>query len=321
MATVSVVATVLNERVDIEALVSSLCAQQPEAEVIIVDGGSSDGTWEWLQSAQERFPGLIAIRDESCNRKQSPGPIARGRNVGIAAASASIVACADAGCRYTPDWLARLVAPIIQGNAQYSLGGSCLDPEASTTWDVASAPFFGVKLDVAAPTKSCTARSMAFSKELWEQVGTFPETVFLGEDALFDMRIRATNAPAFPPGAKAFYRPRHTLRSALSQLASYAVADGLLGIRPARLARNVARCVADVVAILLLPLSIIPFLFVFALEAYFAYRLDWRDLRAASPRLLGARLLFSLIVPWVVAWNQITGSRLGSQPLNRQNAE
>jgi len=317
---VSVAATVLNEVEDIPSLVASLIDQTlAPAEVIIVDGGSTDGTWEWLLAAQAQYPSLVAIRDESCNLKRSPGPIARGRNVGIAAATSDIVACADAGCAYRPDWLARLTAPILDGTAEYAVGGSCIHPNAPTVWDIASAPFFGIKLDPAEPTKSCTARSMAFRKELWQRVGGFPETVFLGEDTLFDAKVRAIVPPAFAERAKAFYRPRHSFKSSIRQLASYAVTDGVLGVRPARLARNLARCVAEVAVIFALRWSPIPLLAVLALENYFAFRLDWRSLQKASFRVLAGRLIFSLLVPWVVTWNQIKGSITKANQPNRQN--
>jgi glycosyltransferase involved in cell wall biosynthesis len=318
---VSVAATVLNEVRDIPALVASLADQTlAPAEIIVVDGGSTDGTWEWLLNAKAQYPSLIPIRDESCNLKHSPGPIARGRNVGITAATSDIVACADAGCTYRPDWLSRLTAPIIAGTAEYAVGGSCIDPAAPTVWDIASAPFFGVKLNPNEPTKSCTARSMAFRKKLWQRVGGFPETVLLGEDTLFDAKVRKTVTPAFAERAKAFYRPRHTLKSALHQLASYAVADGALGIRPARLFRNFARCLVEVLAIIALRWNPIPLLAILALENYFAFRLDWRSLQKASFRVLMARLIFSLLVPWVVTWNQIKGGITKAHQPNRQNA-
>jgi len=318
---VSVAATVLNEADDISGLVSSLTDQTlAPSEVIIVDGGSTDGTWEWLLAARSKYPGLVPIRDESCNLKQSPGPIARGRNVGIAAATSDIVACADAGCTYRSDWLARLTAPIVDGKAEYAVGGSCIDPVSPTVWDIASAPFFGIKLGFDEPTKSCTARSMAFRKELWQRVGGFPETVFLGEDTLFDANVRKLVVPAFAERAKALSRPRHTFRSALSQLASYAVTDGVLGVRPARLFRNFARCAVEVLVILALRWTFIPFLCILALENYFAFRLDWRSLQRVSFRIVAARLIFSLLVPWVVTWNQIRGSITKANQPNRQNA-
>jgi len=320
MPAVSVAATVLNEVADIDPLIDSLMHQtSPPAEVIIVDGGSTDGTWERLLAAQSKYAALIPIRDESCNLQRSPGPIARGRNVATTAASSDIVACADAGCTYHPDWLANLTAPIIAGDAEYSVGGSYVDSTNCTVWDIASAPFFGVNLNPDAATKSCTARSMAFRKELWQRVGGFPETVFLGEDTIFDSKVRKLVAPAFSPRAKARYQPRHSFRSALRQMVGYSVTDGVLGGRSSRLWRNFARCLVEILALVALIDSPIPLLCVFALETYFAFRLDWRDLRKASFRTLGARLVFSLLVPWVVAWYQTIGSVTKKNRLNRQN--
>ena len=320
MPAVSVASTVLNESDDIDSLVESLMQQTlAPAEVLIVDGGSTDGTWERLQAARAKYPTLVPIRDESCSLLRSPGPIARGRNVAIAAASSDIVACADAGCIYHPDWLANLTAPIFSGESQYSVGGSYIDSANSTVWDIASAPFFGVKLNADAATKSCTARSMAFRKELWQSVGGFPEDVFLGEDTVFDSEVRKLVAPAFPERAKASYQPRHTFRSALRQMVSYSVTDGVLGGRSARLWRNLARCLAEILAILALVYSPIPLLCVLVLETYFAFRLDWRDLPKSSMRVLAARLIFSLLVPWVVAWYQTVGSITKKNRPNRQN--
>ncbi len=329
MPSVSVASTVLNEVDDIDLLVESLMRQTlAPAEVVIVDGGSTDGTWERLQAARTKYPTLAPIRDESCSLQRSPGPIARGRNVGIAAASSEVVACADAGCTYHPEWLANLTAPILRGDSEYAVGGSYIDltsvgPASATIWDIASAPFFGVKLNPGAATKSCTARSMAFRKELWQRVGGFPENVFLGEDTLFDSKVRKLVIPAFPERAKAAYQPRHTFRSALRQMVSYSVTDGVLGGRTGRLWRNVARCVAEILALLALVYSPIPLLCMLALEIYFAFRLDWNDLRRVPRQhflqALGARLTFSLMVPWVVACYQSVGSITKRNRPNRQN--
>jgi glycosyltransferase involved in cell wall biosynthesis len=316
---IAIVATVLNEAADIDVLLQSLLHQDPSpAEVIVVDGGSTDGTWERLVDAATGHAVLHPIRDESCSLRRSPGPIARGRNTAIRAAASPIVACVDAGCTYPTDWLARLTGPILDGSAEYALGGSVIDPASATLWDIASAPFYGVKLNLAQPTKSCTARSMAFRKDLWQRAGGFPETVFLGEDTVFDARVRTLVSPAYPAGAKACYHPRHTLSSSLRQLASYAATDGLLGVRPARFLRHLFRCLAEVVALGLLffGFSALPLLFVLLLEIYFALRLDWRDLPLYA---LPARLLFSLLVPWVVTGNHLRSALTHRSLPNRQN--
>jgi glycosyltransferase involved in cell wall biosynthesis len=318
---VSVTATVLNEAEDIDALVSTLAEQSLQPEVIVVDGGSTDGTWERLQAAQAKYANLVVIRDESCNLKASPGPIARGRNVGITTARSEVIACADAGCIYDPEWLERLTAPIRNGRAEYALGGSCVDPRDQTIWDLASAPFFGMKQLADGTTKSCTARSMAFRKELWQRVGGFPETSFLGEDTSFDLLVRKVTTPVYAERAQAIYRPRHTLKSALAMMARYGVADGVLGTRRTRLLRNTLRCAAEIAAVLALPRTAIPLICVLLLETYFAFRLDWNTFsKHASPRAVGARLLYSLAVPWVAAWNQAMGELTKTNQPNRQNA-
>jgi glycosyltransferase involved in cell wall biosynthesis len=321
MQPVSVVVTELNEIQDIGRVVLSLLAQDPPAaEVIVVDGGSTDGTWEWLEAARARDPRLLAIRDETCSLKFSPGPISRGRNVAIKTAKSDLIACADAGCTYAADWLKNLTAPLVAGEAEYSLGGSCIDAKDNTLWDVAAAPFFGVKLDANEPTKSCTARSMAFTKRLWESIGGFPEQVHLGEDTLFDMEARKMTAPAFINNAKAFYRPQFTFGSACDKMAYYALSDGAADIRWARLFRNALRCVEEIVALVWLRWSVIPLALILVVEAWFAFHRDWRHLLRFGLRAVLARFAFSIAVPWVVAVNHIRGLFIGTPQANRQNA-
>jgi glycosyltransferase involved in cell wall biosynthesis len=325
MQPVSVVVTELNEIEDIGRVVSSLLAQvPPAAEVIVVDGGSTDGTWEWLDAAaakdaRPQDARLIAIRDETCSLKFSAGPVSRGRNVAIQAAKSQIIACADAGCTYAPDWLRNLTAPLAAGEAEYALGGSCLDANGCTVWDVASAPFFSVRLSPTEPTKSCTARSMAFTKALWQRVGGFPEQVLVGEDTLFDLEARRLTRPAFIANAKAHYRPGNTFRSAAHQMARYALSDGQAGVRWSRLFRNAARCVLELVALASLRWTVIPLMVVLALESWFAFHRDSRQLGGFGAKAILARFAFSVAVPWVVAVNQMRG-RFTKKPLsNRQN--
>ena len=57
MPAVTVTATVLNEVEEVEGLVSTLTRQTlAPKEVIIVDGGSTDGTWEWLEAPGRSIP-------------------------------------------------------------------------------------------------------------------------------------------------------------------------------------------------------------------------------------------------------------------------
>jgi glycosyltransferase involved in cell wall biosynthesis len=325
MQPVSVVLTELNEAAEIARAVESLLAQEPSAaEVVVVDGGSTDGTWEWLAAKAAVEPRLKAIRDETCSLKYCDGPVSKGRNVAIEAASSWLIATADAGCTYAPDWLRNLTAPLQEGTAEYTLGGSVLDrggldAAGATPWDVASAPYFSVKLDPEEPTKSCTARSMAFTRALWERVGRFPEDVLVGEDTLFDFEARRQGKVAFVANAKAIYRPMNTYRTACRQMARYAMSDGMARVRGARLTRNAARCLLELAALVSFQWTIAPLLVVMAIEGWYAFGKDWKHLRRFGSRSILARLAFSASVPWIVAYNQTRGLVRQERQTNWQN--
>ena len=238
----------------------------------------------------------------------------------IAAAKSEIIACADAGCTYAPDWLRNLTAPLIAGRAEYALGGTCVDANACSVWDVASAPFFSIKLARDEPTRSCTARSMAFTRALWKRIGGFPESVMFGEDTLFDIEARRQTQPAFVDNAKALYREQNTFGSAVNQMARYAMSDGQLRVRWPRLFRNAMRCLLDVAALLCLAWSFVPFFVVLALESWYAFHRDERYLVQFGPKALVARFAFSVAVPWVVTVNHIRGLLTRHVLPNRQNA-
>jgi hypothetical protein len=103
-------------------------------------------------------------------------------------------------------------------------------------------------------------------------------------------------------------------------MARYALSDGMAGIRRARLFRNAARCVLQILALASLLWTVVPLLVVLALESWFAFHRDWRLLVRFGARAILARFAFSVVVPWVVAANQFRGRFREKALTNRQNA-
>jgi hypothetical protein len=194
--------------------------------------------------------------------------------------------------------------------------------ESATLWDIAAAPFIGFDLVQRKPGSPLpsTARSMAFTKNIWSAVGGFPEDYLLGEDSEFDEKASAIARRAYAQDASALYHPRFNLRGVLNRLASYAAADGCRRIRLNRQLRMMARCTlfaAAVVLVVKYPLIMAASL---VSEVAFAFRRDAKlFLSSKCWKLAPVRLFVSMMVPWIVSFNYIRGAMSRSNQVNEQN--
>lgn len=219
---VSVIATVLNEVASIEALLQSLAEQTrlPD-EIVIVDGGSTDGTLERLQAFAARSPLPMQVLSR-------PGAnISAGRNAAIAAARGEIIASTDAGVRLERTWLERLIAPFEGPNAPDVVSGFFV-PEPRTLFErVLGAITLPALGEVRAEAFYPSSRSVAFRRAAWEAVGGYPEWLDYCEDLVFDFALRDAGFTfAFAPGAVAHFRPRPNLKAFIKQYYRYARGDG-----------------------------------------------------------------------------------------------
>jgi len=290
---VSVVCTVLNEEATVRYLLDSLARQtRPPDEVVVVDGGSVDGTLEALQHAAEE--GHLPLRVLS-----RPGAnIAQGRNAAIAAARGEVIAVTDAGVRLVDDWLAHLLAPF-DGQRPADVVAGFFVPDPQSTFEEALGAITLPRLEEIDPaTFQPSSRSVAFRREAWEAVGGYPEWLDYCEDLVYDLALRdAGFCFRFAPNAVARFRPRRNLDAFFRQYYRYARGDGKADLYILRHLARYGTYIVGLPGLIVLSVSHHP-LWLVALGGALAGLLR-TPLRRLAPRLVN--------VPWrrrlaLLAW-------------------
>ena len=214
---VSLIATVRDARPFVEEFLESVRAQtRPPDEVVVVDGGSTDGTFRVL----ERAEGVTAISETGAN-------IARGRNLAIRAATHDVIAVTDADCVLASNWLERLVRPLEHG-ADVSAGAYA--PIARSFADVCLSAHIPYPSEMRSGWFP-SARSVAFRREAFEAAGGYPEWLDVGEDMYLNHRWVEGGARIDPaPDAVTYWRVRPTLAETWRQYSRYAEGDARAGM-------------------------------------------------------------------------------------------
>lgn len=225
---ISLISTLLNEASGLKEMLDAVDGQtRAPDEIVIVDGGSTDGSLEILRTWARGRP---EIRIES----RRGANISAGRNAAIRLATGDVIAVTDFGCTLEPGWLEALAVGFEQAGAGVVMGFYTPDPRSRFERIVACLNLPDAS-EVDPARFMPSSRSVAFRKTVWEEAGGYPEWLAIGEDMYFNFRVLETGARrVFAPDALVRWRLRPDLRSTLRQYFRYGEGDGRAGMYPRR---------------------------------------------------------------------------------------
>ncbi|MEJ7892318.1 MAG: glycosyltransferase family A protein [Solirubrobacteraceae bacterium] len=195
-AAVAVVVPARNAQATLGAALDGLAAQRgaPEAEFVVVDNASSDGTGA-LAAAHPLRPRIV--------RRDAPGGPGVARNAGVAATAAPLVAFTDADCVPDPGWLASGVAALAGADL---VQGAVSPPPGETVGP------FDRSLWVSGDNGLYQTANLFVTRAGFDAVGGFEDWLDaprpFGEDTLLAWRLRRG-------GARAAFCPQAVVRHAV----------------------------------------------------------------------------------------------------------
>ena len=234
---VSLISTVLNEAESLPEFLRAVSRQsrQPD-EIVIVDGGSADGTVEILRRANGGLGvPMRTVEADGLN-------IAEGRNRAIAEADGEIIVVGDVGAIPDSSWIERLVSRLESDEAADVAGGFFRPGGEGWAQRVLATVITPQREEIKPDEFLPSSRSLAFRRSVWERVGGYPEWLMHCEDLVFDLDGKDSGASfVFVPDAVVTWDARPGLRSFARQYFNYARGDGHADLwRERHLARYLA---------------------------------------------------------------------------------
>jgi mycofactocin glycosyltransferase len=213
---VSVVVPVLNGAKTIGALLDALAQQSgapPDAEIIIVDNGSTDGTTEVVQRHS------VTLLHEAIR-----GPAAA-RNCGLRHARGAVIAHLDADTLPSRRWLAEIVTPFEDPQVVIVAGRTVCYPQdtAAGRYVAASGLYETERAINREPFPFAPSLNMAVRRSAALAVGGWAADMMTGEDVDFSHRVLRAfpSRIAYQPKAVLFHNTRASAEDLRRQAWTY----------------------------------------------------------------------------------------------------
>ncbi|HEY3182043.1 MAG TPA: glycosyltransferase family 2 protein [Gaiellaceae bacterium] len=244
---ISIIAPMLNEAVHVECFVTDIAAQdfEGDVDVIVADGGSTDGSRDRLEAAARRHGVRLTVL------RNPQRWVSHALNACIREARGDLIVRLDCHSRYPSDYLRRCASAAEETGAL--VVGGVIVAEGRTPFERAVAcamdtPFggigfyriftgdrgllgriagvFGVRRagDGDRPTRveSDTLTFGAFSPDAFRRVGLFDESLRRNQDDEFNLRVRRSGGRVvLDPAIRVHYRPRGTFAGLFRQYFEY----------------------------------------------------------------------------------------------------
>lgn len=210
---VSLVIPVFNESKTITDLIETVRKQilQP-AEIIFVDGGSTDDTKKIIERVCEKDKRFHLITVE----RAMPG---EGRNIGASHSKNDWIAFTDAGIKLDVHWLEELIKASKQQPAAAIVYGN-FSPQINSFFDKCAAIAY-VSPEKKEGIRGKSIVSCLLKKEVWEKAGGFPPWRAT-EDLVFMEKAESLGYEiVMAPGAMAWWELRPTLSSTYKKFDLY----------------------------------------------------------------------------------------------------
>lgn len=210
---VSLIIPVYNESSSVAQLIETISRQtyQP-AEVILVDGGSTDNTIQLIKDHTKAAPFIKVIEAG----RAMPG---KGRNIGAASAKHNWIAFTDAGIKLDDHWLENLVKRKEQDNTADIIYGG-FSPQISNFFDKCAAIAYVSPL-MKGRIRTKSIATCLLKKEVWEKTGGFPDWRAAEDLAFMEKAEKMGFKSIEAPEAMVFWKLQPTFASTFRKFDLY----------------------------------------------------------------------------------------------------